>query len=311
VLIGIGDDAAAVHAGGAVSVTSVDAVVEGVHFRLGAAGFKPAEVGRRALAAALSDLAAMGARAGEAYVVLGLPDGFGEQAALELVRGAAAVAEGAGIVIAGGDVVSAPALTVCVTASGWADSAQELVRRDRARAGDLVGVTGSLGAAAAALALREQGAAAAGASAAAEQELLDASPVPRLREGRVLAAAGVHAMIDISDGLSTDAAHIARQSSVAIEIELMQLPLHGGVREVCKGLALDPYQLAASSGEEYELLFCVLPERREGVERAVAELGEAAQVTWIGRTEVGDPVVRFLGAYGELVQVGEGYEHRF
>jgi len=301
-----------VRCGGAISVTSVDAIVEGVHFRLGAAGFTPAQVGRRALAAALSDLAAMGARAGEAYVVLGLPDGFGEQAALELVRGAGALADSAGTVIVGGDVVSAPALSVCVTAAGWVDRPEELVRRAGARAGDLLGVTGSLGAGAAALALMER-AAAAGPPAlrsGAEEEVLQAAPVPRLHEGRALAAAGVHAMIDISDGLSTDAAHIARQSGVTIGIELMQLPLHGGVREVSQGLALRPHELAASSGEEYELLFCAAPESREGVERAVGDLGEV-QVSWIGRVEAGDAVVRFLGSYGESVQVGEGYEHRF
>ena len=112
---GPGDDAAVVRARG-VSVTSVDAMVEGVHFRLSEGWATPAEVGHRAMAGALSDLAAMGADAGEAYLVLGLPAGFAEQHALELVRGAKALAVATGTTIAGGDVIAAPALTVSVTA---------------------------------------------------------------------------------------------------------------------------------------------------------------------------------------------------
>src|SRR4051795_7402093 len=112
-LRGPGDDAAVVRADGALAVTSVDAMVEGVHFRLDT--HSPADVGHKALAAALSDLAAMGARPGEAYVALGLPSAFGEQAALELVEAMEKLAERSGTTIAGGDVVSAPQLLVSVT----------------------------------------------------------------------------------------------------------------------------------------------------------------------------------------------------
>ena len=309
--VGIGDDAAVIDSSRAgVSVTSVDAMVEGVHFRLQDGWATPAQVGHRALACALSDLAAMGADAGEAYFVLGLRDGLSEQDALELMHAAGALAQRTSTTIAGGDVVSAPALTVAVTAVGWAQRAEQLVLRSGARAGDLVGVTGQLGAAGAALAVMEGRA---GRSAAAQQALDTAAhPLPRLREGRALAGAGVHAMIDLSDGLSSDAQRIAEMSAVDIEIELMQLPLHGGVREVSRELRVQPWELAASCGEDYELLFCAPAASRGRVERALAELG-GAQVSWVGAVRAASEhgSVRFLDEQRELVHVPAGFEHRF
>jgi thiamine-monophosphate kinase len=303
---GPGDDAAVVRMH-PLSVVSVDTMVDGTHFRLQDGWATAAEVGHRALASALSDLAAMGARPGEAYLALGLPSGFTEDKALALVRGALALATATGTQIAGGDVVSAPALTVSVTVVGWAEEEHELVGRDGARVGDLVGVTGTLGAAGAALALLQGRAAR---TPDGERLLRRArAPVPRLQEGRALALAGVRAMIDVSDGIATDAAHLASAGAARLRVELARLPLERGVSEVCAELGMAAQELAATAGEDYELCFCAPPQSRRQVESAVAACGEVA-VTWIGEVVAGSPGLSLLGERGDEARL-RGFEHRW
>jgi thiamine-monophosphate kinase len=285
-LRGPGDDAAVVRVGGSVAVTSIDAVVEGVHFKLST--HSPADVGHRALAAALSDLAAMGTHAGEAYVVLGLPPGFGEEAALSLVEAMADLADRTGTTIAGGDVVTAPQLLVSVTVTGWAESEASLVYRDGVRPGDLIGVTGELGASGAGLLLLDSDPSAEGPLVARHRR-----PEARLEAGAALAAAGVSAMIDVSDGIATDARHLAERSRVEIEIELERLPLAAGVPNA---------ELAASAGEDYELLFSAPPERQGAIEAAAG-----MPVTWIGEARKGAGL-RLLDAAGEPLEL-RGFEH--
>jgi thiamine-monophosphate kinase len=301
---GPGDDAAVVRAGGVCAV-SVDTIVEGTHFRLADGWASPAEIGHRGLAAALSDLAAMGAQAGEAYLALGLPVGLSEAQALELVRGAQSLAGATGTTIAGGDVVSAPALSVSVTVVGWADREDQLIGRDGAAPGDLIGVTGSLGAAAAGLAVLEGRASGSGLAARALARMR--APMPRLREGRALAEAGVSAMIDVSDGIASDAAHLAHASAAQLRVTLERLPLHEGVAEVCDELKRSPHELAASGGEDYELCFCVAPERRASVESAVPTTGGVG-VTWIGEVLAGPPGALLVREGGGQVQL-RGFEH--
>ncbi len=297
VLRGLGDDAAVVRARG-YAVTSVDTMVDGVHFRIGQLSW--AEIGQRALAVALSDLAAMAADPGEAFLSLGLPPDTGLDDALALARGAQEVAGECGVTIAGGDVTAAPALVVSVAVIGWADDPGQLVGRDGGRPGDVVAVTGELGGAGAALALldwRCRGLALEESVAAGLRDRY-ANPRPRFAEGRTLSGLGATAMIDISDGIATDARHLALASGVRIEIELDKLPLSAGVAEVAAAVGEEPGVFGASSGDDYELCVC-LPE-------AVAATGSAtALVTVIGRVLDGTPALVFPGVSSPLA----GYEH--
>jgi thiamine-monophosphate kinase len=305
VIRGAGDDAAIVRSR-AYAVTSVDAMVDGVHFR--SEQLEPEDIGHRALAGALSDIAAMGAQAGEAYLMLGIPTGLPSEVVLALVDGARRLASDTGVVIAGGDVTRAQSLTISFTVVGWTENPGDLVGRDGAMPGDLVGVTGTLGAAGAGLAVLE-GRAGKDLPAVLRDELVRryARPVPRLGEGRVLAELGARAMIDLSDGLASDARHLGRRSGVAIGLSLSALPLAPGVAEVSRELGVDPRKLAVTAGEDYELCFCVAPSARRSLETVVARADPGFGVTFVGLASRGEPGVGFLDSDEQL----SGFEHSF
>jgi thiamine-monophosphate kinase len=278
---GIGDDATVVKAL-KLCVTTVDTIVEGVHFELDDPRSSFKDIGWKALAGALSDIAAMGAQTGEAYVALGIPSHVSEAQALQLMLGAEELAELTGTTIAGGDVVSAPALFASVTIVGWAERDQKLLGRDGARPGDLVGVTGTLG-------------------------CRPRRPLPRLLEGRAIAPAGAHAMIDLSDGLATDALHIALRSGVVLKIDLDQLPTDEHTLATAERLGVPIWEAAATAGEDYELCVCVPRKRVERVSQACQRVG--VRLTWVGHVSEGEPgvVLRHEGRKQTLT----GFEHRW
>jgi thiamine-monophosphate kinase len=231
---GIGDDCAIIPIAGTNLLASIDCSVEGVHFRTD--WLTPEEIGYRAAAAALSDLAADGAEPIGVLVSLGLPGDARRETGDEVMAGVGAACRAVAAQVLGGDLTSADKIIVDVCVLG---TAERPVRRAGAKASDTVWVTGTLGGAGLALAGFQTG-------KTLDAKLRDryARPEPRIKAGQWLAAHGATAMIDISDGLAQDAGQLAAASGVAVEIRLEQVPCWPGVTPIA----------TAASGEEFELL---------------------------------------------------------
>ena len=289
--LGIGDDAATWPAAGdTVAVATTDMLVEGIHFRLDWTSAE--DLGWKALAVNLSDLAAMGARPGRALVSVAI-DANRRALVVEVARGLQSLANRTGTQVVGGDTVRSPGpLVINVALIGEADRAR-LLRRDAARVGDLVAVTGRLGAASAGLALLTER----GPHLEAAVDPLVAAlhrPVPRLAAGAILARLGVRCAIDISDGLASETHHLARASGVGIEVDLDRLPLTpAAVEALGSRRAIEG---ALSGGEDYELLFTFDP-------ALFHELLPALSVDG-GMTVVGTVTRRMKAGTARFVQAG-------
>jgi thiamine-monophosphate kinase len=280
-------------------------LVDGVGFRR--SWCPPRSIGRKAIGAALSDLAAMGAEPADVYVWIGMPADFSREDCLELCDGLAELAELQGAAVLGGDLTAAGMLAVCVTAVGHAGSVEEMVGRSGAEPGFAVCATGSFGGAAAGLMLLEHPELGEGLTDQVRRTVTSRqlAPEPRVAAGRALAAAGARAMIDVSDGLGADAEHLAAASGVGIEIAVDRIQRGEGVGEVAAAAGRDPDELMVSGGEDYELL-CAIPrgalaDCRSAVERTGTDLHE------IGRVVPGGAVrLRLPG--GRSIPVG-GHDH--
>lgn len=234
VLVGIGDDAAVWQPSRSNrSVITTDALVERVHFRRDSMPLH--DIGRRAMAANLSDIAAMGARPVLATVALGIPVDCSTGDILSVYHGMQSIARTYGFTIAGGDVTRAQALTFSITIVGEV-RASRLKLRSGARPGDVLAVTGELG----------------GNRASGYR----AVPVPRVAEGKWLAAStAVHAMMDLSDGLSSDVSRLCRRSGCGATIE--NIPVSRGVSDAARAAKQDVIDYVLAAGEDYELMAAV------------------------------------------------------
>ena len=325
VRVGIGDDAAVLLlAGNAQLLATTDLLLEDIHFRRRYA--EPGDIGWKALARNLSDIAAMGGTPRFALVSLACPAETTTEAIDAFYKGIQAAAAPHGVVIVGGDTCASPGgLLVSVTLLGELAGAPLL--RSGARPGDSILVTGMLGESAAGLALLEAttgtGSGVTAGGARPEGPLLDAfdpeildrvsqahrRPVARVAEGRWLGASpAVSAMIDLSDGLATDLGHLAVESRVGARVHLDRLPISPAVRRVAEELGLDPIELSVTGGEDYELL---LTADRAAVGGLAAGLRAATgtPLTVIGEVVEPEAGVQFVNARGEPVSLGEGFEH--
>ncbi len=274
VLIGIGDDAALVRAPAALLLTT-DVLVEDEDFRRDY--HPPRLLGRKALNVNLSDIAAMGGRPRHALVGLALPGDTDVAWLRRFMGGLREAAREAGVALVGGDLSAAEKIMISVTVTG---EAKLPVRRSGARPGDSIFVSGTLGDAAGGLRLLEKGGI--HGVVKAVRPLVDAflDPAPRLELGRRLAGGRLaSAMIDLSDGLSVDLAHICEESRVGAEVEASRVPVSPALGR----FAHDPLALALDGGEDFELLFTVRPAKLAAVEKLAARY----RLTRIGRITAG------------------------
>jgi thiamine-monophosphate kinase len=297
VTLGVGDDCALLQPpiGKELAVT-IDTLVEGVHF---AAGADPEGLGHKALAVNLSDLAAMGAE--PAWVTLALTLPQSDAAWLQgFSRGFLALASASGVRLVGGDTTRGP-LSITVAAHGFVEPGKAL-RRDGARSGDLVCVTGTIGDGGLAL-LAQQG------RYRPPQGSDDLSlrlqrPTPRIEAGRALVDIAT-AAIDLSDGLLSDLGHICERSGVGAELNLEAIPLSAAVTEYLQQGG--EWERVLSGGDDYELCFTAPPQKLDALEALGRELD--CSLTPVGCV-VSEPGVRCLAADGsELSLTNSGYEH--
>jgi thiamine-monophosphate kinase len=295
-IVGIGDDAAAWRAGDAVVLATTDTLVEGVHFLPGRTPW--ADLGWKALAVNVSDIAAMGGEPQYALVTLALPPQTPVQAVDQLYEGLLECAREYGVTVAGGDVVRAPQIAITVALLGRADFGAEgsprLMRRDAARAGYAVAVTGTLGGSAAGLRRLKEG-------APPDDPLARAHlrPRPPLALARKAAGAGVPCAIDVSDGLLQDLGHVCEASGLGAAVRAAAVPLSDELRDAYPDDAL---ALACAGGEDYELLLVAALETLEALGTAVTVIGEMM--------ESAERRVRLLDASGEEVRLpAAGWDH--
>ncbi|HEU4356034.1 MAG TPA: thiamine-phosphate kinase [Actinomycetota bacterium] len=282
VVVGLGDDAAVVESGSGASVLTTDMLIEGVHFERDA--ISPRDLGAKAIVVNVSDMAAMAASPRYALVSIGLTPDVEAAWVVELYGGMRAACDEYALALVGGDTNRSPAIVLSVTVVGEV-TPRRAVTRSGAQPGDVIVVTGALGAPAGGLVLSrvEPARAAVCLSEPWGRDLVDslARPVARVGEGQTLAQAGATAMMDLSDGLAKDLGRLCLASGVGARVELDRVPVAGSLRAGAATLGVDPLELAIGGGEDYELLATI---DTTAVERARSELDDrfGTRLTEIG-----------------------------
>ena len=298
-VVGIGDDAAAWRAGDQYVLATTDTLVEGVHFLPAVTPW--ADVGWKALAVNVSDIGAMGGEPMFALVTLALPPETAVGDIEDLYRGLRECAVRYVVTVAGGDVVSAPQVSITVALIGHAQVSAgqpRLLLRSGARVGDAIAVSGTLGDSAGGLSSMRPGNQVHVALVAAHLR-----PQPPLLLGQEAAREGIRCAIDVSDGLLQDIGHVCEMSGVGALVKADAVPvseaLHGAYPD-------DALRLACTGGEDYEL---VLVGKRKLIERAAASSG--IDVTFIGEiVEDAERRVRLLDGEGREIDFGTaGWDH--
>jgi len=301
---GIGDDCAILpQESGLDTLVSTDMLIEGTHFILDK--ISPFDLGWKSAAVNISDIAAMGGRPHSAFLSLALPKDTSVSWIEEFIKGFRDISDKFGVTIRGGDTTGSKGLMcINVTILGDCPSGKAL-RRDTARPGDLICVTGTLGDSAAGLhaVLSDSAAGPRPLQGCFSLQVNPAKhlierhyrPVPRVREGIVLRqTAGVHAMMDISDGIASDLLHILAESHVSAEVDTSRLPLSADLKAYSKDAGLDPIQLAATGGEDYELLFTVAPESESSITLPHTVIGRILPISPSATSEA-TPALSWIG----------------
>jgi thiamine-monophosphate kinase len=247
ILLGIGDDAAAWQSDERIELATTDTLVQNIHFDLGLISWE--ELGWKALAVNLSDIAAMGGIPSYALLSLSLPDKLEVEDISKFINSMVHLAGEFGVAIVGGNIASAPNVVITVTVIGYSKG-KTLLKRSTASPGEQIAVTGYLGSSAAGLAML-QGKSISEPKISNILRQAHLKPMPRVKEGQILVEQGVKTAIDISDGLVADLAHICESSKVNARIKVEQVPVH----PVVTANFPNHKELALYGGEDYELLF--------------------------------------------------------
>lgn len=283
--VGIGDDCAVIplspETGGAPAsdlLVSTDMLVEGTHFLM--EDISPRQLGWKSAAVNISDIAAMGGKPIATFLSLALPKTLPEQWMQEFMEGYNEISEKYGAALLGGDTTCSPD-RICINVAVLGTCPRGKAKlRSAARPGDLVCVTGTLGDSAAGLRLILGG------QKGAAPRLMDRhyTPTPRVEEGLALSCLpGVHAMMDISDGVGSDLRHILDESGVGARIDTGKLPISKELQDLCIKKGWDPRELALCGGEDYELLFTMDPQETPDIPYTViGEITANPTVTWEG-----------------------------